>query len=97
MAKIFEIIENNLVVTDTETAEVVFDEFAKETSYISKELLNDTINKMKREDITIGEIDVIADIVTWKCSDDPEEEREGGVGGNQGDPNEEEEPPGIGG
>ena len=76
MAKIFEIIENNLVVTDTETAEVVFDEFAKETSYISKELLNDTINKMKREDITIGEMNVNYDIVTCKCSDDPEEKDE---------------------
>ena len=35
MAKIFEIIENNLVVTDTfETAEVVFDDVCK-TEYIA--------------------------------------------------------------
>ena len=38
MAKRFEIVENNLVITDTNTGQVDFDEMAKETSYNTKSL-----------------------------------------------------------
>lgn len=38
MAIKFEIIGNNLVATDTDTSAVVFDEFAKESSYVSSQL-----------------------------------------------------------
>lgn len=47
-----------------------------------------------KEQINIEEIEVNYSVVTYRC-DDPEEEKDGGIGGNQGDPNEEEEPPGI--
>ena len=38
MAIKFEILGNNLVLTNTETSSVVFDEFAKESSYVSSKL-----------------------------------------------------------
>jgi len=42
----------------------------------------------------INEIEVKHDIITWKMQCDDPEDREEEIGNNQGDPSEEEEPPG---